>query len=238
MADVNVYIGGTPDIRFPYCDRQRLFQPPHGLKNASEIEDAYPDGVLYPPFNAHCDGAYAVGYFTLGMSISFNGESIDPVRGKVIRDANVGVGDIMRMIVIPADHFCPFVNFKIENDDPRMAGATVGLTVERISYNATTNAWEYEELTDIEDAMTAQGVSNIISTATTSSTFVSTLNVESGYAVPLYSGGTSGWKDSTLVLGVKLLSVPTNTAFAFTDALNGWYMSAKVHGFESPAYVG
>ena len=113
--NASLFKGGTPRIRYMWCEDDRAeFMPPFSAPNMDRT----------PPYDAHVDGAYGSGrnYFTLGMPFRPNLVGMEWQR-KAIRNAHLQVDDIIRLIVVPEDHFVTALNFKIVETDARIAGS-------------------------------------------------------------------------------------------------------------------
>lgn len=261
MANVSLIRGGTPVIRYMWHERDYTqFQPPYGLPNIP----------FTPPYDAHVDGAYGSGlaYFTLGMPVVPNGVGMEWQR-KALMDQNPQVDDFIDLIVVPEDHFVTFINFKIMQSDPRMAGATVALAARTVEYNED-GELVYTEIDDVEEAVAAQGITSPIPVDKPYNAFVSLLKIggssltgsvtgtvsdsnvtgtissgeASGYVMPLYSKPYKPAADAdgspvagkTVILGVKIVAMPTDNKVSWHMMRNGWYFSAKIQGFECPTY--
>lgn len=235
MADVSLIKGGTPVIKYMWCENDyNQFEPPFGNAHIP----------LTPPYDAHVDGAYGSGaaYFTLGMPVRPNLVGMDWQR-KAFADKNPQVDDFIDLLVIPEDHFVTAINFKIVESDARMAGATVALSARTVQLNAA-GEFVYTEIPDVEDAVAAQAVNSPIPVDKPYNAFVSLVKADGGYAVPLYAAPSLPAADEasspvfgkTLVLGVKVVSLPTDNKVSFQHMMNGWYLSAKVQGFECPTH--
>lgn len=233
--NASLFKGGTPRIRYMWCEDDRAeFMPPFSAPNMDRT----------PPYDAHVDGAYGSGrnYFTLGMPFRPNMVGMEWQR-KAIRNAHLQVDDIIRLIVVPEDHFVTALNFKIVDTDARIAGATVALTAEAITFNAAGEP-VYTEINDVEDAVAAQAVASPIPVDKPYNAFVSLVKEVGGYSVPLYSNptlpaatnGGAPVQGRSIALGLKVVSLPTDNKVTLDMALNGWYLVAKVQGFDTPAH--
>lgn len=263
MADVKLYKGGTPLVKYMWCDCTLVeFDAPF----------AYPNNQGTAPYDSHADGAYAggIGYFTIGT----------PIRPRLMtwqRDAlrcnEVAVDDILQTVWIPVDHYATYVNFKSLDTDERMAGATVTLTVQEVTRNED-GVYVYEEVADMEDALAAQDLGDPIpldapfnvmvsllrvvsapsltGSATPSLTVTGTANLDTGVVTGTATGNVSSAIAGTTLgyvrplysdpgkvymLGVKVLSLPTDTNVGLADSVSGWYQSTKIEGFESPSQM-
>lgn len=233
MADVSFYRGGTPHVNYMWCEHDYAqWSPPFNMPNLA----------LTPPYDAHVDGAYGsgLGYFTLGMPVC---PRIMEWQQKAFLAKKVGVDDVIDLLVVPEDHFVTALNFKIVAPDAHMAGATV-VPVARTLTATGDGVYEYDELTDIEDALTAQQLPTAIGVDKPVNVFVSLLKVTNGYAKGLYAtpglppvdASGNGTPSKPIVLGLKVLTKPTDSKYDFPNMVNAWYMSAKVQGFECPTY--
>lgn len=217
--NVNIFKGGTPVVQFPFC-----------AGNYAQFEAPFINSPVhtFEAYTSHADGAYQIGYFTLGMPIR---PSIMKYQRDALADANLAIDDIIRCVWIPADHYAKFLNFKVVGADSRLAGAAVSLTAEKVTRNAQGD-FEYTEMDDVETAATAQGLATPIKLDEASNTMLSLVANTDGYAQPLYSGA-----DAVIILGLKIVALPTDTKVKLYHALNAWYMSVKIEGFECPTYL-
>lgn len=239
MADVSLFKGGTPVVNYMWCEKDYAqFVPPFGRPNLQES----------PPYDSHMDGAYGSGlaYFTMGMPVRPNRGQIGGGmlwQKKALADKNPDVDDFIDLIVVPQNHYVTGINFKIMASDAHMAGAAVALTARKLTYSAD-GTYELEEISDITDALAAQSQPSSIPVDVPCNVFVSTVSTDTGYAVPLYANPTvppttEGGEPtfgSDLILGVKVVSLPTDSNYKLHHMLNGWYLSVKVAGFECPTY--
>lgn len=247
--DAKVYKGGSPVIQFPFCEgNYAQFEPPFSTVGVDKLE----------PYLSHADGAYQIGYFTLGMPIV---PKWMPYQRAALADAALAVDDIIQCLWIPADHYAKFLNFKVVGDDPDLDGATVTLTAQSVTVDQN-GAFVYTEISDIEDAAAAQGAGAPIALDTDSNTMISLMKVATlaeldvtasgnavdtpgtvnvtgtaegdvvGYVQPLYST-----PENWILVGLKIASLPHDVTVSLADAKNGWFLSLKVEGFECPMYL-
>lgn len=231
--DIALFRGGIPVVRFMWCkENYPEFEPEF---SAPHIEKS-------PPYDAHVDGIYRSGYFTLGFPFRPHNAGMT-WQEKALAEAPIAVDDIIQMIGIPEDHFVTDINFKIIESDPNLAGATVSLTAQTIGVNPA-GAYVFTEIPDVANAVAAQGGPATIAVDQPANVYVSMRKVDNGYAVPLYAkpslpaglGGNPGVVGTPLLIGLKIESLPTDPNVTFDMAQNGWYLSVKIQGFESPAF--
>lgn len=231
--NIPLFRGGIPVVRFMWCkENYPQFEP--GF-TAPHIEKS-------PPYDAHVDGIYRSGYFTLGMPFRPHDAGMT-WQEKALTQRKLEPDDIIQMIGIPEDHFVTDINFKIIESDPALAGATVALTAQVIGVDDEGN-FTYQEITDVEDAVAAQGQPTTIAVDQPVNLYVSLRKVTDGYVTPLYAkpslpaglGGNQAVVGQPLMLGLKIVSLPTDQNVTLDMAQNGWYMSVKIQGFESPGF--
>jgi hypothetical protein len=268
MADVQLYRGGTPEVKFMFCEGDPVRSgPPFGQIGFKKT----------PPYNAAADGCYIQKDHTLGRPFI---PSDDEAVWNKFKAADPQVGEFLQCIVVPVNHYVDAVRFDINSPDPGLAGATVIISAQKVEWDPTAQAFVWTEIPDVVDAAAAQGKDTPIPLDVPSSTaiFLGKVMVDTnvsvstsvtvdigngigtgsgagtgtnyGYAVPLYveplivaSGNQPNisyvrHESGAIVLGLKILSMPTPGAKAHTflhQALNDFYMSAKVHGFDCPA---
>lgn len=220
MGDARIYKGGTGDVKYIMCDKDYpQFNPP--------LEMTHVKGT--PPYDSHADGAYNIGYFTLGMPIF---PSRDDWQYRAFDDAKLGVGDVIQCIQIPIDGFATAISFKCNAEDPRLAGATVKLVSLERKYNVTTGLWETTPTTTVEDAATAAGLGTPIDVSGKFKQMFSLWKDNgNGYTEPLWSKNM----DSVMIVGIRIESIPTDTTVSIKDMLNDWYLVVKGESFDCPA---
>jgi len=241
MADIRLYKGGTPDISFMNCAGHEVTsRPPFGYLNKKKT----------PPFDAHYDGAYSVANFAAGFpfipsEIPYQRDNITKVQPE-----GLAVGDILQMIVVPCNHYVRSVRFDIGQPDALLAGCTVELVAQSVEWDPTANSnrggFVLTELSDISDAAAAQGVSAPIDVSEPFSVVVWLDKVVNGYAQPLYAvpiftttgsgvdAVTIRHQSGGIILGVKIVSLPTDADYGVHMARNDWWLTSRIEGFESP----
>jgi hypothetical protein len=226
MANIQFYRGGDPKVRFMWNESD---VPEYGtVFTNTNIKDT-------PPYDAHVDGAYNLGNFVLGMPI--NPRNVGMTwQAKSLKDAKVG--DVLQCIVVPEDHYVDAVNFKSVVRDPHMEGAQFALVDQIMSYDSNGNVVLVEN-TDFDDAVQA-------ATATGTNAFAidKPFNLFLGkaclYSEPSLPGPTeasASVSPKIHILGVKILSMPTNTNFKLYDLDGGLYLTARITGFDCPSYL-
>lgn len=238
MADVVLYKGGTPEVKYMWCENDYAqFNPPFGRPNLKES----------PPYDSHMDGAYGSGlaYFTMGMPVRPNNGLTGGMlwQKKALADKDPQVDDFIDLLVIPQNHYVTSLNFKIMESDAHMAGASVTLSARELKSDGK-GGFTLTEISDVEDALTAQSVTTPIPIDKPCNVYVSLVKTDTGYAVPLYANPTIPAADDSsvptygrdIIIGVKVVALPTDSRFKLHNMLNGWYLSAKVAGFECPTY--
>lgn len=208
MSDASIYKGGRSVLNYMFCEGDYpQYTPPFGNPNI----------VGTPPYDAHACGAYNLGYFTMGMPIR---PSLMKYQYNALSAANLQVGDIIRCIVIPADHYVRAFNIKCVEEDERMIGATVMPTAQLVTKDTNGN-FVWAEINDVENVFTSAGYSPIALDETS--------NAAVFFDMPLYVE-----PETAIVIGLRIESLPTDPTVAIEDALNGWYMSVKFECFECP----
>ena len=245
MANISLYRGGTPVVKFMWCDKDHPeYTPPFTQKHLGTQSDLFADERPLeetPPYDSHADGAYNLGNFVIGLPIAPRNRGQIAQR-KALAAQALAVGDVLQCVWLPEDHIATYLNLKSITKDPTMAGASVALCVQ----NATPDAngdFTYTEDTDFADAVTAQVGTNSFSVDKPLNAFVSLFRSEGGYAVPMYSTPGLPAADSTetpvmpvyKVFGLKILSLPTDSNVTFADMLSAIYMSVRMEAFECPS---
>lgn len=236
MADVPLFKGGTPDIKYHWTKNTPVVSgPPFGR----------PHWPYSPPFGAHYEAemsgkaSFAAGYPLVPSKLEWQRISF--------RAFKPAVGDVIQMITVPVNHYIQSLRLDVDMDDPAMVGATVSLAGQWVREDIGGDPTEFvlTDATEITAAAATQGVGNI-SLATPSSTVLWLTDVSSGYATPLYveplfdpASGTAGavrYQGGGLYLGLKIETLPTsNVGF---DAMTGAvYLTTRIDGYESPAFV-
>lgn len=226
MSIIKFYRGGDPKVRFMWDEKDT---PEYG------VNFAYPNIKDTPPYDAHVDGAYNIGSFVLGMP--FNPRNVGMTwQAKSLKD--VKAGDIIQCIVIPEDHFVEAVNFKSVVRDPHMEGAQFALVDQVLTYDVHGNA-QYTENTNFDDLVKASSASgaNAFAIHKPFNVFVNGAGLYSEPSLPAPSESEASTAPKIHVLGIKVLSLPTETKFKLTDLDGGIYLSARIAGFECPSYL-
>lgn len=191
--------------------------------------------VVRIPF---CDGAsryrmppaqriaaeYGTGVFTLGLPIN---PRLMPYQRDELADAELAVDDHIEIMTIPEEHTVSSIYFAVDEADTAMAGAAV--TLSGLVYDNA--ARTFTEAPEIAAAATAQGVTNLVFDAT-SGNFVSLVEVDGGYAIPYTVP-----RGSTLILTLKIVSLPTDTNQSFSSMRAIGRYVAKADGFDIPTQV-
>lgn len=229
MADIFLHRGGRPDVKLLWCEQDYAqFHPFFGSRNLDDT----------PPYDSHVDGAYNLGDFTIGMPIQVH---MMEWQRKAL--TGIKVDDAIHCIGVPQNHYVTHLNFKIQKADPALAGATVALTAFEVKADGNGNRL-LTEIADVEDAVAAQAALTPIPLDKPCNVYVSLTKVVGGYAVPLYANPTVPGADANaapvfgrdIMLSLKVVSMPTDTNITLDMARNGWFMSAKIRGFECPTH--
>lgn len=252
MSAIKLYRGGTGVEQFPFCDdNYSKFGPPF----------AGPHIDLSPPFDSHACAAYDHGYFTLGMPIA---PTIMEWQKKAFKEKLVAVGDIIECVWVPEYHWPTSLSFTVTGDDAQMAGATVAITSETITRDAS-GAYVYTENPQMAAALTAGGVPAAIAIdkETTGSNeniarvsyYVPLMRVASGVEVDVSvntdtgAGSGEGTGDGFVMpllysapgtihmIGLRIVSLPTAEGASFAAMRNRLDLSVKIEGFDSPCYL-
>jgi hypothetical protein len=236
MADAQIYTGGTPVVGYGRGEGDpNLYRPPYGK---------YPFDTS-PPFNAHYDGASGSVDYAAGMP--FKPSELGWQRTN-LKHARPVVGDVIQMIVVPCNHWITTVRFDVGKPDARMAGATVAITGQRVA-PAAADPYDWRLFTTTVEplfaaAATAQGVA-AIPLDVASSTRLNLMAVTAGYAEPLgvepvfhanAAGVLERHETGALILGVRIVSMPTDLNLGIEDALNDFYLTTRITGLQCPSF--
>lgn len=167
---------------------------------------------------------YGTGVFTLGLPIN---PRLMPYQRDELAAAELAVDDHIEIMTIPEEHTVSSLYFAVDEGDTAMAGAAV--TLSGLLYDNA--AKTFDEVTEIGAAATAQGVTNLVFDAT-SGNFVSLLAVASGYAVPYTVP-----RGKTLILTLKIVSLPTDTNYSFSAMRAIGRYVAKADGYDIPTQM-
>lgn len=185
MADAFLFKGGMPEPKFMWCKGETVdYHGPFGHVNQEDTA----------PFDAHFDGAYGSGLRTYAAGMPFNFKKM-PWQKNAIKKADLKVGDFIRALWVPCDHYTEYIRFDVARPDVRLAGATVRMSAQYLAFNTTTMEFEYVKATDVTDAATAQNNNNPIPLDRQSSTMISLLKCNgtvtgTGTGVAPGGGGT------------------------------------------------
>lgn len=199
MADVKMFIGGTPNPWFPNPDGRNQFTEPHARRIAYE---------------------YANGEYTIGWPL--NPKELNYQRVE-LASTDIKVGDFLMMYAIPQEHLLTSVLARVDEIDPRFVGATLKPSAKL--YDSATGEYTdsdvldalFDNLTLVEKhvAFAQLKESSITIPAAdvkaTDGTVVGrtpaqTINTDGGYFVPT---------GKTLVLGFKVTALPTDNTQKF-----------------------
>ena len=231
MASVTLVRGGLPQIKYMWCEND-------WPQNVMCFKGTHIDGSgLY---DSHIDGAYALGHFTQSFPLRMDKTGSTWI-GKALREANLKPDDIIRVLAVPEACYATMLNFAIDVPDPALAGASIALTAEEVKYDSLTKELVFKEITDVEDAVAAQGITTPIPLDKPISLTVSLMKVEGGYAKPLFAQPTMPPADvasdptwgRTIVFGYKIVSLPADNKVTLDMAKNGWYLIAHTAEFTS-----
>lgn len=246
MANISLYRGGTPVVKFMWCDKDHpVYTPPFRQRHEGTTSNLFADErplAETPPYDSHADGAYNLGNFVIGMPFA------PRVRGqiaqrKALQAQQLAVGDILQMIWLPEDHIATYLNLKSITVDASMAGASVALVVQNAVPDANGD-FTYTEDTAFAAAVTAQVGANAFNVDAPFNAFVSLFAADAdGYVKPMYSSPYLPAKDESStetfpqykIFGLKILSLPTDTNVTFADMLSAIYMSVRMEAFECPS---
>lgn len=229
MANIRLYRGGTPDVKYVWERKDwAQFRPPFGIPTADDT----------PPYDSHADGAYNLGNFVQGLPLKPRGYGLEWQR-KALADA--AAGDVLQMIWLPADHYATALNLKSIDIQENLSGATIALISQILTRDADGNE-VVSDTTDLDDAIAAQGGTNVFDLSKPFNAFVSLMKADTGYAVPLYSQPPLPAADAAssptyarfIVFGVKILSLPTDADVALSQMFKGVYLSVRSTAFECP----
>lgn len=224
MADVKLFIGGTPNPLFPNPDGRNQYREPHARRVAYE---------------------YANGEFTLGWPLNPKEQNYQRVE---LGDADLEVGDMIMLCVVPQEHLLTSVLARVDDIDSRFAGATLKPAAKL--YDSTTGEYTdsdvldalFDNLTLVEKHVAfAQIKSSRITIPAmevkkngeeeeevVGTTAEQTITTEGGYFVPT---------GKTLVLGFKVTALPTDSTQKISLMQASASLVAKVSGFDIPSAV-
>ena len=247
MANISLYRGGTPVVKYMWTDKDHpQYTPPFSQDHLGSTSELFADErplAETPPYDSHADGAYNLGNFVIGLPIAPRNRGQIAQR-KALQAQQLAVGDILQCIWLPEDHIATYLNLKSITEDVNVAGATVALCVQNAVPDANGD-FSYTEDTDFAAAVTAQVGSNSFAIDKPFNAFVSLFTVNGDYAIPMYSSpylpkAKSDTSSTTTypvykVFGLKILSLPTDSTVTFADMLSAIYMSVRMEAFECPS---
>jgi hypothetical protein len=262
MANAQVYKGGTPVVRYGAgAEDPTEYGPPFGRNSFGG--PAYGPFMNQPPFDAKFNGA--AGQLTYPAGCPLSPARMRWQKTNLLA-AKPGVDDIIDMLVVPVNHWIDYVRFDVVRADTALAGAAVIPTGSLYTVDPADPNGVYIRTEDafFVNAATAQGITSI-PLDVPSSTFISvtslvnasiagtapngggaiTITSADGYVRPYYvapefvthKGELRRFQTGGLLLGIKILSEPTNTNIKIWDARTDFYLTTRVTGFESPAII-
>lgn len=231
MANVDLYRGGTPEVRFMRCEGDgSLFRPPLGMRNIP----------ITPPFDTHVAAEFAVGWFTMMYPFRFfdpDNVEIQPNLANNMRNAGFGVGDIGRLLWIPSRHSAHSLLVDVTGTDEAMAGASFSLTYETLTWEAPSTGnpdgqFVYTLTTDMDDILAAQGITNSFSLSEPSSTYISLERLMGSLTMPSQSLSVSVSGNVSLPVTDTTASGTVNLTGTATGSVAGGQM-----GYVMPLWV-
>lgn len=256
MSTAQVYKGGSPVVAYGQGAGDPILSgPPFGLNSLVRMRK----DQAHPPFNATFNGA--AGQFDYPAGCPLNPRGMRWQRNN-LKHANVGAGDIIEMIVVPTNHYVQYVRFDVVMPDARLAGATVEVTGNRYLVDtADVSKFTVAEDPAFHNSQTDHGIppipldvpsSSVFSMVGTSPVSATVDTTASNAATPVTSTGTQysfpyyvapqfitvdgvleRFEAGALLLGIKILTVPTDTDVHIWDALHDFYLTTRVTGFTS-----
>jgi hypothetical protein len=237
--DVQVYKGGTPVVSYGMGEgHPNLYRPPYGK---------YPFDTS-PPFNAHFNGAAGKVDYPAGTPLK---PSELLWQRDNLRVTSLAAGDTIQMIVVPCNHWITMMQFDVGTEDARLAGATVQFNVQVVQ-PAAADPFDWRQFTTAVDprftaALTAQSPPAVpLDVPGTSRIYLT--DVSTGYAVPLTAEPVF-YPDSNvppvprrhetgaLILGIKIVTMPTDATVKIEDATNDFYLTTRVTGLQCPSFT-
>jgi hypothetical protein len=238
MADAQVIKGGTSVINYQFCDKTpSLYGPPFGHVHKP----------FTPPFDAHYEGemggkaTFAAGTPLLPSKLTWQKINLEA--------AKLAVGNVIQMVIVPVNHYINYIRLDIADADKNMAGATVNFAGQWYAESAADpTVFTLTASSEISTAVTDQTIA-AISLAAQSSTLLTVTMVEDDYVKPLYvpprfittgagvSQVTTRYQGGALILGVQIKSLPSDPKFKISDFAGSLYLTTRIEGFESPAFI-
>ena len=174
--------------------------------------------VFGPPFPWKVAGEYGRGDFTLGEMLQ---PASRPYQAAALDGA--AVGDVVELVVVPEEHSLTQLFLKVEPHPPRSAGTSpVGCirdSMNGVTFDLVGNFYDTETY-----ALLGPWTPPANFTGIDASVDASTHAFVQEY-IPL---------GQVLVLGVRLLSAPTNAGITFADMGGRIVVNTKVHDFDYP----
>jgi hypothetical protein len=251
MANAQIYQAGQPVVKYGKgAGDTTLYTPPFGR---TELGNKW-DRMTRPPFDAHFNGAAGQVTYPAGQVLA---PAYMKWQYNNIKAAKLAVGDVIQMLLIPTNHWVEYVRFDVCKADTNMAGATV--TFAGLNYNVDPadpyDNWLVTDDADVTAAVAAQSIVPI-PLDVPSSTFLSLVKTSvyidvdaaadytpAGYIMPKYvppefatvNGELKRFQTGGFMLGIKIVTLPTNTDLGIEDALHDFYLTTRVNGFECHA---
>lgn len=150
MATVNLFRGGTPDFKPAFCKGDWAeWMPPF---NAHHYKDT-------PPFDSHADAAHGQGFLNLQFPLIPNlaGNWSHHWMQTALKNLSA-VGDRIYLAWVPLRSFVLSQYIEVSAVDPLLSGVYFKPVAARVSWNFTTQQWEWKDNTTYSAAVTASGV--------------------------------------------------------------------------------
>lgn len=256
MAELNLFAGGTPLFQAVHCG---CCEAGGGtLTNQWTAPFGYKNNKGTPPLDAHYDEAYGSGAGDFAMGMPLN-PSLMEWQYENLKCFDPAVGDFIRLINNPCNHWVSVLRFDVNGADPLMAGAAVTFGMQQVDpvfgdaddpHRVTSYNWAAPSPDPVATAAAAQDVSDPIPLDLPSSTILFLEHVnEEGYLVPLYyppvfTESTAGTRTIRVrhqgggfSLGLTISSLPTDTSVKLCDMINDHYFMLKAHTFWCPGQM-
>ena len=263
MAHVQVFKGGTPVIKYGVGAGEPVeYTFPFG-RNSLGGNRHWDEPFNQPPFDAHFNGAagqvtYPAGCPLAPRRLRWQFDNL--------KQARLAADDVIDMILVPVNHWIDYVRFDVVEADPQLAGATVIVTGTRATVDPADpdRLCVLAEDPTFIAAQAAQGITDIpldvpsstffsmvqlvagdVQGTANTSTGVLTVTSSTGYISPYYippefvtvGARLQRYQTGGLLLGIKILTVPTDTNVSVHNARHDFYLTTRVTGFESPAVI-
>lgn len=246
MAIVDMFRGGTPDVKPSFCKGDfAKFRPSFSSPHYKDT----------PPYNSHADGAQGQGYLNLWFPLVPNLQSNDAHKWQRNALMNLSApGDIIRLAWVPLRSYVLSQHFELVRGDEILDGVYVKPVAERVTWDIEKEDYVWADNAEYTAAVTASNVGQFplgVPKETDQQWGFINLAPQAGVQAPCTFGHNMVATDAegnptagldafygAVVLGLQIAEGSEEAIANIWRSNIAFYMSAKVLQFECATQVG